>query len=687
MKHTIKGLVALVLFSVGASLNASVALYQPRSQSRREFRDLVGSQSFLNRCDYDQYYTVFDATLQYERSFRGNRIARCIFGSDVVVNAGCATACATDCDSDCDDSTACLVVSGSRFGGGALNNGRGRGSNDWLAEYFGLAPDFKSVICFAPRIQNFNADLSFHVGFGDDCLNGLFFAIHAPITWTKWELNATESVEDKGSLGYVEGYFTSEAVANGTLLDGEQGALQFLADGAAPTLDANTTFNPLGCCKFSRCDCESSCNTKTRLSDIEATLGWNIFCDDDHHFGVSVKASAPTGNKPCGDLLFEPIVGSGGHWKLGAGFTHHKMLWESEDQDRSLGVWIEGTAWHLFETCQTRCFDLCGKPNSRYALAMRVDGANATAAALQGVRGQSVNGTLATSIFAREYTPVANLTKQTVNVSVPLEGSLAIKFAYACNNFEFDLGYEYWGRSCEKICRRLDSCTAQFAENTWALKGDAHVFGFTTNETITGTTRDDDPVPLSATNCRATVHGGTNRTSNSLAATGRANAVTNPNIDNAVDPAGNAFGNDALGNTTHLNAVTGGTIATDQTRTSIQPHFISRSDMHMCGSKGSSHTIFGHFNYIFECEEADYSGFVGVGASVELNGRGDDFDNFCFSNACRTDCGVQCDKGCTSIADCGSCDDGDCCGPSCEACPDCAPSMWSVWVKGGIAFN
>ena len=56
------------------------------------------------------------------------------------------------------------------------------------------------------------------------------------------------------------------------------------------------------------------------------------------------------------------------------------------------------------------------------------------------------------------------------------QGDLAISLAYQTGNFQWDIGYNFWGRSCEKLSIKDDCCPAIHGQ--WALKGDQRVYGF-----------------------------------------------------------------------------------------------------------------------------------------------------------------------------------------------------------------
>ena len=75
-------------------------------------------------------------------------------------------------------------------------------------------------------------------------------------------------------------------------------------------------------------------------------------------------------------------------------------------------------------------------------------------------------------------------------------------FNWTCGNWTYDLGYNFWGRSCEKLKLSCE-CPTTFAENTWVLVGDASEFGCENG----GEAR-----ALSASENNATITSGTNFT-------------------------------------------------------------------------------------------------------------------------------------------------------------------------------
>ena len=293
---------------------------------------------------------------------------------------------------------------------------------------------------------------------------------------------------------------------------------------------------------------------------------------------------------------------------------------------------------HLFGAKQCRTFDLKDRgPNSRYMLAEKM-----TQDVIKNLEG---NGIAATSQFNNAYSPVANLTHLQVKASSAVQVDLTAMFNYTSCGFGFDFGYNFWYRSCEKLSIDCD-CSNQLDGKTWALKGDAHVFGFDGGG-------NQNFVPLSATQSKATITSVTNFVD------GQANPQTNPNIDNPQPATGDSdapFTNDdTLFATPNLN---------NQINTSIQSVFLTLQDIDCDSSRtrGISHKLFTNLSYTWvDCE--DWAPYFGVGAKVEFSQN-----KSCSTNVCPDD----------SICDSQICDD---------SCPPCNLSEWGIWIKGGLSFN
>jgi len=127
----------------------------------------------------------------------------------------------------------------------------------------------------------------------------------------------------------------------------------------------------------------------------------------------------------------------------------------------------------MFKTRQCRTFDLVDKPLSRYMLAMQF-----TTDVEYLTTGSDISVSTAPSAqFNNLFTPVANITTIAVDASYAAQGEAILKFAYTRCNFQSDLGYDFWGRSCAKIIKRCQCLPYPFTDNVWGPKGDAFVYG------------------------------------------------------------------------------------------------------------------------------------------------------------------------------------------------------------------
>ncbi|HRN77912.1 MAG TPA: hypothetical protein PLU71_01620 [Candidatus Dependentiae bacterium] len=595
--------------------NSVTPKYTIRSQGTNAVRRMIDSVGNMNLYDMDKLNGTMALTLEYTQSFNNDKIAECLFGT-------------CDCN---------IKVQGS--------NVDGRDANALLADYFYLPTDYDGSFSVDPKIQNFMADFFFYFGL-DEWAQGLYFWVQFPVTWTKWNLNFCDRVNDAGTNDHAEGYFTPNVLPRSELLGSFKEYIQGNTPGTitqtASTQDTDTAvatvFNALGCAKI--CGCGET--SKTTVSEVRFALGWNFLLDEDYHLGLNIQASAPTGNDVSPTFLFAAQNGNDKHWELGAGLGAHFIIWRSEDEEKHFGFYLDANVTHMFKNSQCRCFDLCGKPLSRYMLAEKLAAASATDNLSGGATDETA--VAADYQFAQEFAPVANLTNFKVDVSVAVNADIVAMFNYTCNAWNFDFGYNFWGRSCEKI--RLDCDCTTFAENTWALKGDSQVYGYF--DVADAPFAVNDFIALSATQSQATINAGTNGGTPTL----------NPNVDNAQL---------AFGGPTPVVIDAARADVLGQTNTSIQPVFIKQSDINFARTKGISNKVFANLGYTWVDRE-DWIPYLSVGFEAE------------FGSNSSCDCADECCNDCGDCGDCGDCDTN-------GNCLKCSLSQWGVFVKGGLSFN
>lgn len=682
-----KSLLSIALLVSACMSSATTTKLIPRSQSLNTARQLVGWDNpdwGINRKPQDEYYSSMNVVFEYTRTFRDDRLARCLFGNDII----------------CGDCGPSIIISGSAR--------TDRGASDWLADNFGLPRDFKSAVTIKPRIDNFLLDFSWFLGL-DNVAHGLYFRIHGPFVHTRWHLNPSEAIQNNGTVPYFQGYFgphNADYTSKTSSVDVKNLNKSFLdyAHGSTPTLPDDITWQSLCCSKIAPC-CDEPL-TKNGFGELRFALGWNFLNNDqgDYHLGLGIYVGAPTGNRPgegCdGDYLFEPIIGNGKHWELGGQITAHHVWWRSEDDEASLGFFFEANIMHLFSSCQTRCFDLCANgENSRYMIAQRLASNEDAECKLDGYSDAQL-------AFANEFAPVANITQRKVEVGVKIQGDLALSLQYRTGNFAWDFGYNFWARSCEDICIKKDC--APKVSGTWALKGDQRVYGFIGEPTpyeypyvypepymmmppeiyvpIAAPFPDADgalaAIPLAATDSKATIHSGSNLKNNVNYAPVEPNAPSNQYADNKILATGltEYFEIEDKVVTRFIDQAQEG-LEANQLYTSNEPITIKECDFDLTGSKGLSHKIFTHLNYAWydNADERTWVPYLGVGAEVEFGKT----DSKCCdpvvgktTSSCNTDCKTSCS---TSKTNCSPCDT--------KCCSNCAISQWGVWIKLGTSYN
>ncbi|MGZ6254636.1 MAG: hypothetical protein ACXWL5_01435 [Candidatus Chromulinivorax sp.] len=182
----------------------------------------------------------------------------------------------------------------------------------------------------------------------------------------------------------------------------------------------------------------------TQFGDIEMALGYNFIANEDNLFGVAFRASAPSANKPTCQYLMEPIFGRGSSWTVGGYLVGKTKLWE-DHANKSLTLNIMATILHWVKSSTIRSFDLSANGvGSKYLLV-----ADYNNNAYQGVIQNLIN-----------------LSTLSANSSISAEGDASIALSYLANSFEFDFGYNFWGRTAEIL-----SISGDFPNNQYAVLG------------------------------------------------------------------------------------------------------------------------------------------------------------------------------------------------------------------------
>jgi len=382
------------------------AFFQQRSQNTNTARRAVGHHNFKHKFDIDKFNGLFSVTPEYSQSFKPYRMAQYFFGDNCI-----------------------------NFTGSMVTQ---RSDNDFLADYFGLSPEFEGTITLKPKVKTFLLDFDLYF----NLYKGLYLQLYTPLVHTNWGIRLCENIENRGlDVPFPAGYMDDDIVnpAAGSVTKALQGGLTFG--------DVSTGM------KYGKFCCEKS---TTKLADFTFALGYIFLNRENGYVGVNAFATAPTGTRPKSVYLFEPIAGNGRHWEFGIGFTGQVLIWEKDDE-QTLHFHFDSNFSHLFWANQCRSFDFrCGP-----ALPTNCFTRDRFASRYMLLKEFDTNGA-----YTGTLVPAINVTTLRCRVKSNFQMDLNIMFAYNNKNWEFDFGYNAWLRSHEKIC-----LCESIPENKYGFKG------------------------------------------------------------------------------------------------------------------------------------------------------------------------------------------------------------------------
>lgn len=372
-----------------------------------------------------------DAAVEYTRSFDGKDLAKGMFGSDTLIFEGLYS---------------------------PLSQAFNRNSFALVADYFGFAPSTAPTsLTFNPRIEDINLHVQSYAGF--DCwLEGLYAQVNFTFSHQKRNLFAGCDCQDVAATGtgrFPAGYMSETAAPATTDMQVALGGNFTFGDMKTPWKYGKFKFGSMH---------------KNAVAGVDLILGYDFWKTEAGSLGIYAQYTAPTGNKPCADFVFAPVVGNGKHHEIGAGLRASCKLWEN-DCDENLYAYFDGHVTSLLKNHQLRSFDFIYKGQnavfantmSRYALLKELTPNN-------GDTGYDYAGQLINAI---------NFTTRNVAVRVPVKGDATLRFIYTRGCFDFGFGYNMYGHSNEKIgCLDKLACNTDLAGKTYGLKGDNGTYYF-----------------------------------------------------------------------------------------------------------------------------------------------------------------------------------------------------------------
>lgn len=294
---------------------------------------------------------------------------------------------------------------------------------DIMANYFGVLTQpvdqvyngildtagltFQSLIRFKPVQTVGGLGFSYKQKISDFCdpEKGWFVHISTPIMKVMNDLGYSESIINEGGGEVPEGYV-------GTVGDALRGQTVF----------GDQQFNHA---KISDCGL-----AKWGLGDIEFGVGYETVYCDDFYLMWAGGAVIPTGNKPKGEYIFEPIVGNNGHFGLMLYGEYCYELWTNPCKSKSIWFHANGFSQYLFGNRQERSFDMLDKQWSRYMWVYR---------------------TQVNPVTPQYQSPGINVFTQPVDVWPRSSFNANSSFVYEDKHFVAEAGYSTYYRQEEEV--------------------------------------------------------------------------------------------------------------------------------------------------------------------------------------------------------------------------------------------
>lgn len=285
-------------------------------------------------------------------------------------------------------------------------------------------------ICLSPKIRNIIADLDFKFDLSN-CVCNSWARVNMVIANCKTELHLDGDTTEVIGSAFPAGYFASSEVSipYNSVLD---------------AFEAQSPFGEVPRMKYGRFSNHEK--SKTGVAGIHIDLGYDFVRCERGHLGASVHVVLPTGTRPKGVFIFEPVIGANKSWQVGATVNASYDLYKGCNNNR-LTLFFDSVLTHLFKARQYRPFQLKNGPGSEFLILKKFD-----------CVGTEIGLERAANILHGETRIGAN---------IMFDGALMLQYSHC--NFFGDIGYNFWYRSKEK--RSNTVCFSGFEENKFGIKG------------------------------------------------------------------------------------------------------------------------------------------------------------------------------------------------------------------------
>jgi len=281
-----------------------------------------------------------------------------------------------------------------------------------------LTGAYDGKISFKPKRSVFGVEMSY-VQDLKCMIHGLYFSITNPILYVQNDPGLRETISANGTTATHAGPLSITEFMKGARLT---------SDWSEPL-------------KYGKVNGKQEI---TGMGDIDLKLGYAIVNNRSAKLAVNFAGTIPTSNKPDAEYMFQPLLGNGHHWAIGAGLDSSFHVWKSEkENDRYLHATLAADYRYLFEGHQMRTLELKGKKWGRFIRMRQAD-----------PRDTSEDRLLANSL------PGINALTRNCKVTPGSQVDGIASICYKHNkHVHFNLGYNIWARESEKVSLK-DSWTS-----------------------------------------------------------------------------------------------------------------------------------------------------------------------------------------------------------------------------------
>lgn len=401
-----------------------------RPQDSDSSRRILGwfNEDYINYNDFIPMHGVLTISPQYTRSFNAKGLAEWFFfnGRD------CMTV-------GIPDEYESFTIDGSQIG---LSLGT---AYDPETDSVSLVSGKIGTVTAKPLVENFIIDLDYWFDLRA-WHDKLWARLELPVVYMKTNMGMSSCGRGTQVDEYPLGLFSLESTPVDAYGDYVCNATPVPYTSIVCALQGNQGWGAVAPLKSGKFSTQSL--SQWGAAGLHFDLGYDMYRSLPWYAAGSFHVVFPTGTRPKGTYVLEPVIGANKSWQVGATVIANYI---KEYRNFDFGIYLYAVGTHLFKSKQDRVFALqCNGPGSQLLLLKQFH---------VGETGL-VNAEREANIFCGEAK---------IGSALMFDGSLMFQFHRG--RFVADIGYNFWARTREKCAKRI--WFRGFYEDGFGVKGDS----------------------------------------------------------------------------------------------------------------------------------------------------------------------------------------------------------------------